>query len=712
MRLLRKTFANFRRIGFYKTLLKIKSHIQIRWQLRKLDALKSTQTRTKIPYDSEYQTNLDFSEYQTEIKALAFYLPQYHTIPENDKWWGKGFTEWTNTKKAKPRFEGHYQPRQPHKDIGYYDLGTEENFLNTISKQSALAKQHGIYGFCFHHYWFSGKTLLEKPVDMLLANPQVDINFCLCWANESWTRAWDGHNDEVLIKQEYREKDPAHFIDDIKKYTSDSRYIKIDGKPLIVVYNPGHIPDAISTFRQWREQAQKIGIGEILIWICRTDNNTAESLKLSKAVDAEIEFPPHNMWYNNLRITDIETFDSKSSKNANIFNYKKLVDIISKQTIQRSEHTPKPKTPLYRCAMLGWDNSARRGAGWTSYHSFSLNSFYKWMRLILNDTREKFSPEKSFVFINAWNEWAEGTYLEPDEKYGYASINTFSKALYGLPYDESNIVHLPTTHYKQPTETPLAPSTTQPQKIAIQAHIHYTDLTDELLQYISNMPLKFDCFISTDTTDKAEYIRSRFNENEIDNIGKLQIDIHENRGRDVAPFIIQLSEYIQDYDYICHIHSKKTKGSNYGDDWRKYLLNHLLGTPNTNCKMYLTDLLDLFTKDKKIGIIFPAEYPGVSGQLEWGNNEYGCTKLLKRLDIEYQLPADPIFPTGNMFWARTDAIAPMFKAKLTLKDFPKDKNQDDATVAHQIERLWIYIADSKGYSYKKIISQHIKEPLQ
>ena len=166
------------------------------------------------PYNSKYEKNIDFSKYKTDIKTLTFYLPQFHTIKENDEWWGEGFTEWTNTKKSLPRFEGHYQPRTPHKDIGYYTLDNKE----TIKKQVELAKMHGIYGFCFYYYWFSGKRLLEKPVDIFLDNKDIDFPFCLCWANENWTKTWDGLNNDILIGQKYSKSDYKKFIVDIKKY--------------------------------------------------------------------------------------------------------------------------------------------------------------------------------------------------------------------------------------------------------------------------------------------------------------------------------------------------------------------------------------------------------------------------------------------------------------------------------------------------------------
>ena len=213
------------------------------------------------PYTSIYQDNIDFSKYDTDIKTLVFYLPQYHTFKENDEWWGKGFMEWTNTKKAKPLFDGHYQPRTPHKDFGYYTLDN----IETIKKQVKLAKQHKIYGFIFYYYWFSGKRLMEKPVDLFLKDKSIDFPFCFCWANENWTRTWDGLEDDVLIKQDYKKDDYRKFIKDIKKYLLDDRYIKIDGKPVIMIYNPDAIPNYKELVTKWRKYAQEEGIEDLYI---------------------------------------------------------------------------------------------------------------------------------------------------------------------------------------------------------------------------------------------------------------------------------------------------------------------------------------------------------------------------------------------------------------------------------------------------------------
>ena len=241
----------------------------------------------------EYEENIDFSSYKTEIKAIALYLPQFHAIKENDKFWGKGFTEWINVKKSKPRFKGHHQPRIPGDKcgyLGYYNLTD----IKAIEKQINLAKSHGIYGFGIYYYWFSGKYLLEKPINIFLKNSYINFNFLLIWANENWTRRWDGLDKKVLIKQEYKPKDPMNFIKDIKRYINDKRYIRIKNMSIIGLYKPKDIPNLNKTISIWRERARKLGIGEIFILINIVKGNRLKNFKYLNLFNASYEFPPIN----------------------------------------------------------------------------------------------------------------------------------------------------------------------------------------------------------------------------------------------------------------------------------------------------------------------------------------------------------------------------------------------------------------------------------
>ncbi|MCL2763705.1 MAG: glycoside hydrolase family 99-like domain-containing protein [Treponema sp.] len=416
-----KSIVSLKRYGIKKT----KNRISVYLQNKKKNKKTDNYLDDTVYYDCEYQKNIDYSNNKPNVKAIAFYLPQFHRIPENDKWWGKGFTEWTNTKKTEPRFKGHYQPREPHKDFGYYNLTN----IESIKKQVKLAKEHGIYGFCFYYYWFSGERLLEKPLDILLENTDININFCLCWANENWTRTWDGMDNEVLMWQGYKENDPEKFINDIKKYIVDKRYIRVDNKPVIIVYNSGKVQNVKEVFIRWRKAAIETGIGEIKIWMCSTFNHNPYNLNIADCVDAEIEFPPHMLFSINFKNIEL------NGKKAYIFDYIKTIKHVINNIKKEIKKSNYDKLPLYRTCMLAWDNAARKENEWTTFINYSLEIFYEWVYIITKEAKIKYSEDEAFIFINAWNEWAEGTYLEPDKKYGYANINTFSKAIFEIEFD-------------------------------------------------------------------------------------------------------------------------------------------------------------------------------------------------------------------------------------------------------------------------------------
>ena len=364
-----------------------------------------------------YENNIDFSNYSSDIKVIALFLPQFHEIKENNKWWGKGFTEWKNVKKAKPLYKGHHQPRipgDPFQYLNYYELNTSE----TLKKQINLAKSHGIYGFGIYYYWFSGKTLLEKPLIILLNEEDIDFSFLLIWANENWTKKWDGKDEEVLIKQDYKENDPENFIKDIKKYIIDKRYIKINGKPIIGIYEPRKIPNIQRTVFTWREKSKEYGIGEIYIIVCLNDGNFEEYEKI-KLFNAVYQFSPRDSMTFATLIKSKTNYYAYTASLYNEFN-------ISDNILDNFQ--------FYRGSMLEFDNTPRKAKDYAIFQNYSPEQFYRINKKNVDWTEQKYNKTYRFIFINAWNEWGEGTYLEPDDKYGYASINALSKAIFHIPY--------------------------------------------------------------------------------------------------------------------------------------------------------------------------------------------------------------------------------------------------------------------------------------
>ena len=311
---------------------------------------------------SQYEDNMDFSNLNSTLKVIALYLPQFHIVEENNKFWGKGFTEWTNVKKSKPRFKGHHQPRIPgdiKNYLSYYDLTD----IKTIENQVKLAKRHGIYGFGIYYYWFSGKKILEKPINLFIRNSYINFNFLLIWANENWSKRWDGRDKEILIKQEYKETDPYDFIKSIKKYIKDERYIRIDKKPVLGLYEPSKIPNLQNTIIIWREKSKELGIGEIFILICINKNKTQDFQDLN-LFNASYEFPPRNSFQNN-RILN---------KNTLIYS-----ELLYKSKNFNDSNISFKSFPFFRGSMVEWDNCPR---------------------IINCEVFDHYSPEQFYMFNN------------------------------------------------------------------------------------------------------------------------------------------------------------------------------------------------------------------------------------------------------------------------------------------------------------------------
>ncbi len=346
------------------------------------------------------------------MKLIAFYLTQFHPIPENDQWWGKGFTEWTNAAKATPLFVGHYQPHLP-ADLGFYDLRVRE----TRHEQIKLAKAHGIDGFCYYYYWFSGKRLLEKPLDDMLADPKSDMPFCLCWANENWTRRWDAAEHEILIAQEYRPDDDLEFIKGLIPFFHDPRYIRINGAPLLIVYRPQHLPDSKRSVETWRTYCAKIGIPEIHVACALTHKNWDH---VTYGFDSGVEFPPHNMTAPNLA-HELGFF---SPYKGYCPDYSDIAEMyLSRHYDSRNSG--------FRGVFPSWDNTARRGDIGTVILNGTPENYEYWLSEAIRKTTEDFPNEERLVFINAWNEWAEGCHLEPDREYGHRFLRATAQAKNG-----------------------------------------------------------------------------------------------------------------------------------------------------------------------------------------------------------------------------------------------------------------------------------------
>lgn len=357
------------------------------------------------------------------IKPIAIVLPQFHPIPENDKWWGKGFTEWRNVVKGKPRFPGHYQPHLP-SDLGFYDLRLPE----TREAQAQLARKYGIYGFCYYHYWFQGKTLLERPVNDILKSGKPDFPFMLCWANENWSRNWDGGFNKVLIEQSYSKLDFVRHARHLAPIFKDPRYIRIKDRPVFCIYKDQGIPDLEVCIHAFKNELANHGLD---VFLCRFERygGTSPNRELAyQKFDAGVEFQPLTTQFRRLRETiTTEKLKRKRNKAARmlakvlkrpdftideIYSYHEMVANDIATDFQEG-------FPIFPGVSPGFDNSSRRVGLRALILDKSTPDLYKfWLNEKIRITNWSLLPD-TFVFINSWNEWAEGNHLEPCERWGH-----------------------------------------------------------------------------------------------------------------------------------------------------------------------------------------------------------------------------------------------------------------------------------------------------
>lgn len=368
-------------------------------------------------------------ELEIYMKTIAFYLPQFHEIPENDEWWGKGFTEWANVKLAKPQFKGHIQPEIPY-EKNYYNLLSEEVQI----RQAKLAKEYGIGGFCYYHYWFEGKLLLEKPIENMLKNKKVNIPFCICWANETWSRTWDGQEDNILIKQNYDEDQEAwrlHFCYFLE-FFKDERYIKHDGKPMLLIYKPQLITKCREMLEYWNKLAVDSGFPGLYVGYQHHSSYDFDMDALG--FDFGVEFEPFYTVRELKKETDgvrkkivyavrkpkwlIRKLLEKMLNHSVIYDY----DEIWKRILNR-----KPiRANLMPGAFPSWDNTPRRGNSSSVFYKATPEKFAKYYSQQIKHAKNVYNAD--YLFINAWNEWAEGAHLEPDEYNGFGYLEAIKSA--------------------------------------------------------------------------------------------------------------------------------------------------------------------------------------------------------------------------------------------------------------------------------------------
>lgn len=584
-------------------------------------------------------------------RLICFYLPQFHPIPENDRWWGAGFTEWTNVRPAQPQFEGHYQPHVPI-ELGYYDLRDTE----TQRRQIELAKMYGIAGFCFYFYWFAGTRLLETPLRNYLADASLDLPFCLCWANENWTRRWDGLDKDILIQQQHAAEDDLAFISYISEYLQDPRYIRIDSKPLVIVYRPSLLPSPQATAQRWRSWCRANGVGEIHLAYTQSFERVDPA---EYGFDSAIEFPPNNSFPPTIKVRAASEDFAGTVCDWSVFP-------------QRSRRYEAPSYRLFRGVNPSWDNTARRKNRAAIFVKSSPCAYQEWLVNAIADSRERLrSDEERLIFINAWNEWAEGAHLEPDERHGFAYLEATRVA-----------------HVRAGVIAPQSEVRTG-RGLAIIVHAFYADVFKELAVQLSEVLPIFGgpvtVFVST-TEQLENEIRSTCSSVGI----AAHIFVVPNRGRDIWPFLHVLrSIALDDFDLVLKLHTKKSLHRTDGEMWRNDLISKLLDTTIAG------DIRDFFRQQPGVGYVGPdGHIANISDY--WGSNQSTVLDVGRRLGVEIADTSTIKFIAGTMFYCQPAALLPILNIALDRDCFEDEAGQIDGTLAHAIERCFALSAFAVG----------------
>lgn len=355
-------------------------------------------------------TQTKYDRQANDVKVFAYYLPQFYPIKENNQAFGDGFTEWTNVAQGMPQFIGHYQPKIPY-DLGFYSL----NNYSTIYRQVEIAKAYGIYGFCYYYYWFSGKTVLDEPLKLFLSS-NIDFHYHFCWANENWTKRWDGGNHEMILEQKLDESDYDRFFYDILPYIKDDRYEKIDNRPMLIIYQPGLFSK--NNFTNFCNRINHLAIKEGFngFYITMTPFNICGNYPKDYNIDGLTEFRPHDM--------DCEHIVKKTinpKANICIHNVHKFLN--------EGLHLRTYNCQTFKSCFPDWDNSSRKLYLGCDIFEMDSSDFEKWLYDIIIWTKQNNDTNKQYVYINAWNEWAESAILEPTTRYGFQNLEIVKKCI-------------------------------------------------------------------------------------------------------------------------------------------------------------------------------------------------------------------------------------------------------------------------------------------
>jgi len=581
-----------------------------------------------------------------ESRIFAFYLTQYHPISQNDLAWGKGFTEWRNVTKAFPRYFGHYQPKLPAEST-FYDLRLRQNIVEHVE----LAKEFGVDGFCFYFYWFSGERILETPLDLFLnAKDDANFPFCILWANENWTRKWDGKAKDVIIGQKYHDSDALQFIQDVEPILLDSRYERTNDRPILIVYRPDDLPDCNHWVTTWREYWRAQGHGELHLVCVQFLPDTDPG---NYGFDAMLQFPP-NGFPNHGTHQKIARYTRSFS--GSLYSYDEM---------QWRAMAQQYDYPVYRTSVPSWDNECRRPLQGDTFVGSSPAKFRDWTAAnLLNARRDN---NAGLSFINAWNEWAESACLEPDSRYGYAHLEAVA--------DARAIANV-----QKDVETWTACHSN-----AIIIHAFYLDSLETIAQRLKLYQDSCDIYFTippASSHEKVSAIRQAF--------PSARFFVSPNRGRDVMPFLSlfqTLKALNIQYEKVCKLHTKKSLHRIDGSQWLEDIIDNLLPLEGTK------KIDSLF--DNGVGMLIPKGH-AVALMEFMGGNEGLLNRLLDLNSAMDLKTSTSYFASGTMFWVRGDILAKLNDDERAY-DFEYERGQVDGTLAHAWERAMAMLVQARGW---------------
>ena len=602
------------------------------------------------------------------LEIIAFFLPQFHRDEVNEKAWGRGFTEWRNVAKALPLFRDHRQPKLP-ADLGFYDLTMVDAWI----EQARLTSQYGIRGFALYHYWFPGTRPLEASIKTLLGHPEIPLSFCLCWANESWTRRWDGGNEEVILRQDYEGSSPEDLADYLLPFMRDPRYICEDGKPVYLIYRADELPSPADFLGRLRDRLRSSGIEVCLGRVLSFRANPQDHL--ATLFDFAVQFPVHGTYGQHESCRAIvplqEIRDPLMLASTNVLDYQRW-SMVQARCYQSLLVDSQGGIPIFPAVMPDFDNTARRGnSGGSLFLRASGNHFHRWVVDVLNMVRrinfvgQRRYISRPYLYITSWNEWAEGSFMEPSLHLGYHYLNSLYRACVAADPEREEMLRASRLGFKKKRED------------ALVYHLYYPEATPEVAMRIKKLSHTYDIFLSVSPLISSVHLRQISSACAAAG-GSLVISEFENCGYDIYPFFAYICDSALDllhrYRWILKLHAKRSTHRADGGQWSQAMHSELSS-------------IDPECLAADVGFVAP-EMSTLRVADYMGSNATELKALLRILSLSAVDLHLTHFSAGSMYLIRASCLARFENVLPRVLELLKEKPgyQIDGSYAHAMER--------------------------